>query len=98
MTWALFDDPVQGPTVLAVDGLVLEWFRHRSNEAFRSHAAMARVEVTGPDRKGRYTIEVSNRADGRRGGFQVMVDAEGLALAEPVIQAFEAAAAAAGLR
>ncbi len=99
MTWAYFDDPVQGPTVLTADGLVLEWFRHRSGDTSRVHAAMAEVAVTGPDSKGRYTIEVVNRTPhGRGSGFQVLVDADGLTRATPVIEAFATAAAAAGLR
>lgn len=98
MTWAALHDAVQGPVVLAVDGLVVEAFYNRTAETARLHAALAHVAVSGPDRKGRYTVEVTNRAGGRGGGFQLLLDADNWARAYPVLQAFDAAAAAAGLR
>jgi hypothetical protein len=66
-----FEDAIFGKVILAFDGRVLEFFRPGLGSVYRLHVRqLARVEQSGPDRKGNYTADFCPIA---RGGFKLTV-------------------------
>jgi hypothetical protein len=66
-----FNDAIFGHVVVSFDGRVLELFRPGLGSVHRMHAPhLARVEQSGPDRRGNYTADFCPT---KRGGFQLTV-------------------------
>jgi hypothetical protein len=66
-----FNDAIFGHVVVSFDGRVLELFRPGLGSAHRMHARhLARVEQSGPDRRGNYTADFCPI---QRGGFKLTV-------------------------
>jgi hypothetical protein len=86
------DDAIHGRMLLAFDGRVLERFVPAINgEGQRLHVRHIAIRFDGPNRRGATIVHVATIAG--RGGYQVTVDAAGLAALQPLFQALHAAGA-----
>jgi len=70
----VFEDAIFGNVVVTFDGRVLEFFRPGMGSVHRMHLRhLARVEQSGPDRRGNYTADFCPI---ERGGFKLTVPGE----------------------
>jgi hypothetical protein len=90
-----YEDPVQGPALLAFDGRILELFTVRGASEGRLIVGMLHVDVGEPNRKGRREIMFSAGPGRRGGGVTVWVDEDAWPALEPLVREVEAAVAAA---
>ena len=66
-----FEDAILGHVVVTFDGTVLELFRAGLGSVHRMHVRqLARVEHSGPDRRGNFTADFCPT---KRGGFKLTV-------------------------
>jgi hypothetical protein len=75
MTEVAYEDYLLGEVIVSFDGRVVEVFRRDVIDTLRAHARQLHVEVSGPDRRGRHTIEFATTSRGR-GGFKLTVPGE----------------------
>lgn len=70
----VFEDAIFGNVVVTFDGKVLEFFRPSMGSVHRMHVRhLARIEQSGPDRRGNYTADFCPI---ERGGFKLTVPAD----------------------
>jgi hypothetical protein len=90
MTEVEFEDYLLGEVIVAFDGRVVEVFRRDVVETFRAHVRQLHLEKTGPDRRGRHTVEFATTSRGR-GGFKLTVPPESWEQMAGFVAAVEAA-------
>jgi hypothetical protein len=89
-----FADEKLGVCVLQFDGRVVEvFFEHGSSTRF--HVLMLAIDVSGPDRKDRYVVDLAPRQRGH-GAVRLMVTSDVYAALGPVIAEVGAALQVAG--
>lgn len=91
MTDVAYEHALLGDSILAFDGRILEHFTWQSGSDGRMIVGLLVVEISGPDRKGRYTVKCATRPNGRGGGFHVVVDEANWSRIEPLIREIQAA-------
>jgi len=88
---ARFEDPINGPSLIAFDGRVLELFTFRSAEAQRLHRTMMYVELKEPDKRGTREVWFTGGPNRKGGGFRLAVTPDYWAQIEPIVAAAQAA-------
>jgi hypothetical protein len=87
-----FDDAIQGRSVLAFVGDVVELFTERAGSVGRIHAHQLHCEIKPPNRKGYREVDFSPSVSGH-GGFKVTVADDGWSVVQQVIAEIETARA-----
>jgi len=89
-----FTDDNLGVCVLTFDGRVVEVFSQNGTSS-RLHVLMLTIDVRGPDRKGRYVIDMAPANRGH-GAIRLLVSSEAYAALAPVITEVGSSVVAAG--